>query len=112
MLNFNVGMVIGWFVGCFILGFGGAWLANKRRAKKYSLSKESAVLVSEPSRDTHPEIMVKLLPAVNGKLLEISTKKVINHQHWEWVHEMYIVEEGQLLSDAIAKVMLLKGLAK
>ncbi len=99
-------------VGCGVLGSFGWGIYSAWRKDMRGRPRESAVLVGEPSRDTHPEIMVKLLPAVNGKLLEISTKKVINHQHWEWVHEMYIVEEGQLLSDAIAKVMLLKGLAK
>ena len=67
-----------------------------------------------PNRDCNvqPEIQVKLIHAVNGRILEVSTKKPHQHAigHYDWDSEMFIVEEGQLISQAIAAVMLMKGL--
>ncbi len=95
----------------FVQGFVEARKRNQHAPKQTLL--ETAIS-SASSRDTQPEIMVKLIPAVNGRLLEVSTKKVSphHHGHYDWDHEMFIIEEGQTLSDAIAKAMLMKGLTK
>lgn len=87
-----------------------AWSVNKGERRKRE--DEIVTLSSDRDRNVQPEIQVKLIHAVNGRILEVSTKKPNQHAigHYDWESEMYIVEEGQLLSQAIASVMLMKGL--
>jgi hypothetical protein len=60
---------------------------------------------------TDAKFKVSLVPAVNGRLLEISTYAPNPHGS-DWTHELYVVEEGEKLSVAIGKVMAMKGLEK
>lgn len=113
--------IVGWFA---IGGVGGFVLVktlekvNRWRDVKAPQSGrsiiESLATRTDSDHHTNPEIMVKLIPAVNGRLLEISTKRQhpAHPGHFEWEHEMFIVEEGQTLSQAIATAMLMKGLEK
>ena len=106
----GIGIFCGVAGASFVQGF-----INARR--KHEARQERLIAVTERdsiSHNTAPEVMVKLLNATNGKLLEVSTKKAINIalNHFEWEHEMYIVQEGQKLSEAVAMVMLMKGLEK
>lgn len=81
---------------------------NKRRTQD-----GIALRMTNNSTVSQPEIMVKLIPAMNGRILEISTKvKNPMHGHDDWENEAYIIEEGQNLSEAIATVMLMKGMQK
>ena len=93
-----------------------AWVASTMYIlnKYYRPSKRHKEEVLSSDRNVAPEIQVKLIHAVNGRILEVSTKKPHPHAtgHYDWESEMFIVEEGQLLSQAIASVMLLKGLEK
>ena len=86
-----------------------AWSVNK--GERRNRHKEEVVTLGS-DRNVAPEIQVKLIHAVNGRILEVSTKKPHPHAtgHYDWESEMFIVEEGQLLSQAIAAVMLMKGL--
>ena len=106
----GIGIFFGMVIGGFALGFMDARKAHK-------VKRETLFAVTERDGSPHnvnPEIMVKLINASNGRLLEVSTKKAVNvsHNHFEWGHEMYIVQEGQKLSEAVAMVMLMKGLEK
>ena len=85
------------------------YLLNKYRPNKHH---KEEVLSMSSDRNVQPEIQVKLIHAVNGRILEVSTKKPHQHAigHYDWESEMHIVEEGQLLSQAIASVLLMKGL--
>jgi hypothetical protein len=85
------------------------YLLNKYRPNKHH---KEEVLSMGADRSVQPEIQVKLIHAVNGRILEVSTKKPHAHAigHYDWESEMHIVEEGQLLSQAIASVLLMKGL--
>jgi hypothetical protein len=98
------GVVAGYIIGAF-----GAGVWNNLRTRCASIK-----LHSDSDHSTTPEIMVKLVPAVNGRLLELSTKKPHAHApgHWEWEHEMFVIQEGQKLSEAISMAMLMKGLEK
>ncbi len=89
-------------------------LRHRAENRKVRSELQTAVLRSDSDHSTVPELMVKLVPAVNGRLLEVSTKKSnpMHHGHFDWEHEMFIVEEGQTLSQAIAMVMIMKGLEK
>lgn len=77
-------------------------------------TKRDVLVSAETNSSTYPEVIVKLIPACNGRILEVSSKKPHAHAagHWDWEHEMFIIEEGQNLSEAIAMVMLMKGLEK
>ena len=107
----GIGILCGVAGASLVQGFNEAKLRTRREERKSELFG----VPKTDTRDTPPEIMVKLIPAANGRLLEVSTKKVFPGNagaHWEWEHEMFIVEEGQKLSEAIAMVMLMKGLEK
>lgn len=107
------GCLIGAGCASFVQGFMEAKKRKHPAARKASLDELMGVSPAT-TRDTQPEIMVKLLPAVNGRLIEISTKHPhpMHSGHFDWEHELFIVEEGQTLSQAIAMVMLMKGLEK
>lgn len=105
-----------WSAAGILSGVLGSTLVDyiKHRKTKPTRVGESLVMSRDSDHSTNPEIMVKLIHAANGRLLEVSTKKphAMAQGHWEWEHEMFIVEEGQTLSQAIAMVMLMKGLEK
>ena len=103
----GVGIFCGMMLGGIVLGIIDA-------RKKHTKTRDGLLLSRETDHNTNPEIMVKLIYAANGRLLEVSIKKphAMAQGHWEWEHEMFIVEEGQTLSQAIAMVMLMKGLEK
>ena len=74
---------------------------------------ERAVLVKDVSHNTTPQIRVGFIDAMNGRILELSTQiPHPNGNHYDWKTEMYIVAEDQKLSEAIATVMLMKGLER
>lgn len=67
------------------------------------------------NRDSHsatPKVRVGVIDAINGRILEVSTAIPNNHNHYDWKTEMYLVPEGQKLSEAMSLVMLMKGLDK
>jgi hypothetical protein len=64
------------------------------------------------NRDSHsatPKVRVGVIDAINGRILEVATATQ-THSHYDWKIDMYLVPEGQKLSEAIATVMLMKGL--
>lgn len=88
-------------------------LRIKKELNKRKTQDGIALRMTNNSTVSQPEIMVKLIPAMNGRILEISTKvKNPVHGHDDWENEAYIIEEGQNLSEAIATVMLMKGMQK
>jgi hypothetical protein len=105
-----------WSAAGILAGLLGSSLGDyvQRRTKREARKSELFAVARDADHNTTPEIMVKLIYAANGRLLEVSIKKphALAGGHWEWEHEMFIVEEGQTLSQAIAMVMLMKGLEK
>jgi hypothetical protein len=119
MLEVNIAMLVGWFVGCFIVGFGGAWLKDRYKKRKVGtkpeeIAYEAPVLVKGTDHSTTPQMRIGFIDAMNGRILEVSTQ--IPHpgvsNHYDWKTEMYVIPEGQKLSEAISTVMLMKGLEK
>jgi hypothetical protein len=55
-----------------------------------------------------------VVEAINGRILEVMT--AVPHSgmatHYDWKTELYVIPEDQKLSEAIATVMLMKGLEK
>jgi hypothetical protein len=118
MLELNIGMLVGWFVGCFVVGFVGSWLTDKYKKRKGEVvvndgaSFGQVTLSRDTDHNTMPKLRVGVIEAMNGRILEINTAIPNNHNHYDWKIEMYVVPEGQKLSEAIAVVMLMKGLEK
>lgn len=106
------GGIVGWAIASVLWNLWDKWRKEMKRDAKV----RARLFTAQPDSDhsTAPEIMVKLIYASNGRLLEVSTKKPHTHApgHWEWEHEMFIIEEGQTLSQAIAIAMNMKGLEK
>jgi len=50
-----------------------------------------------------------VIQALNGKIIEISTYKP-NHNGPDWTHQCYIVKDGETLAEAMATVIMMKGL--
>jgi hypothetical protein len=94
-----------------------SWVEQKRR-KRTPAEVEKEVLMSgatiarDVDHNTVPKIRVGVIGAMNGRILEVATSTPNNHNHYDWKMEMYVVPEGQMLSEAIAVVMLMKGLEK
>lgn len=62
-----------------------------------------------------PAIRIGLVNGLNGRLLEVASPVLNkNSKHHlfsdDWTYEFFIVAEGQKVSDAIAMVILLKGI--
>lgn len=122
--NFAVGATVGavlvtsWYAG------KGLWLFYKdfRTLKKSNKDEETrpqpnlAQLIGghDVAHDTTPRIRIGVIQAMNGRILEVATATPIPgpHSHYDWKTEMYVVPEEQKLSEAIALVMLMKGLEK
>jgi len=63
--------------------------------------------VPSSSRGGDPIVRISLHHAMNGKILEIATP--INTHH-DWKYEHYIVTEGENLTDALAMLLIAKGI--
>jgi hypothetical protein len=116
----TVATLTAWFAFMACVGYYGAWAASKwtekSREKKKKL-KETIIPVgislggSEVDHNTTPKIRLGVIEAMNGRILEVATATpIMGHNHHDWKMEMYVVPEGQKLSEAIATVMLMKGL--
>ena len=79
-----------------------AWEASR-------LSTRGEVAVGNDVHNATPKVRVGVIDAMNGRILEIAIATQ-THSHYDWKIEMYLVPEGQKLSEAIATVMLMKGL--
>ena len=70
------------------------------------------ILGSETNHNATPRIRLGIIEAMNGKILEVSVSKLnLGHGHYDWSTELYVIPEGQKVSEAVSTVMLMKGLA-
>ena len=96
-----------------------SWVEQKKR-KVEALEEAKmgvslgAVVTRDVDHNTMPKIRIGVIEAMNGKVLEVATAQMHSgpHQHYDWKTEMYVMPEGQKLSEAISTVMLMKGLEK
>lgn len=88
-----------------------AW--DNARQEKEVLT-QGALITRDVDHSTTPKLRVGVIEALNGKILEVTTSMPMpnTHSHCDWKTEMYIIPEGQKLSEAIGTVMLMKGLEK
>jgi hypothetical protein len=57
------------------------------------------------------EVKIGVIEALNGKIIEISTYKS-NPNGPDWTHQAYIVRDGETLAEAMATVIIMKGLER
>lgn len=69
---------------------------------------EEVTLASPSSRMGEPAVRINMHKAINGKVLEIATPSTQRHHDWDI--ESYIVTEGESLHDALATLLLAKGI--
>jgi hypothetical protein len=87
-------------------------LAEVKEEDNDEIKLGSPVVLKTADHNTTPQMRIGFIDAMNGRILEINTAIPNNHNHYDWKTEMYVVPEGQKLSEAIAVVMLMKGLEK
>lgn len=102
-------MLIKWFKKKFAEWSKEAW--ENARVEKDSMLAQ-VVASRDVDHNTMPKMRIGVIEAMNGRILEVSTAIPNNHNHYDWKTEMYVVPEEQKLSEAIALVMLMKGLEK
>jgi hypothetical protein len=83
------------------------WLWNKIMKWGWDFNRREEVVSLAPSRMGEPVVRINMSNAINGRVLEIATQQQRNH---DWDVEMYIVTEGESLHDALATLLLTKGL--
>lgn len=89
------------------------WLWSKIMKWGWDFGREKrtdVVELSVPSSSSNAEpiVRINLHHAMNGKILEIATPSP-SRQH-DWAIEHYIVVEGEKLTDALAMVLIAKGI--
>jgi len=68
-------------------------------------------LVTSSDHDIRANFRIGVVPAANGRLLEISTYKH-NPSGSDWKDELFIVPDDQTLAQSITTILTLKGLDK
>ena len=71
-----------------------------------SLQSVTAVRGYSTQTNAESRVRVELIQALNGRVLEINTRKNLND---DWDCELYIVQDNEALADAIATVLVMKG---
>jgi hypothetical protein len=105
-------------LSCGVIGSTVHGLVEKKKRKVEAPQDEKlgvslgAVVTRDVDHNTAPKVRIGVIEAMNGKVLEVATAIPNNHGHYDWKTEMYVIPEGQKLSEAISTVMLMKGLEK
>ncbi len=79
------------------------WGFNSRR--------RNVLAMCDDSSSATPKLRIGIVEGMNGRILEVSTHKPNPHGS-DWTYEFFVVQEQQKISDAVAMVLLLKGLDK
>jgi len=61
-------------------------------------------------RSAEPSIRIGIIPAMNGRALEIGKKVPDKHGSYDWQYSMFLVPEDVPLSEAMTTFLLLEGL--
>lgn len=92
------------------------WLLNGIMKWVWDFNREGrrggAVLaLCEESSNATPKLRIGIVQGMNGRVLEVSTHKPNPHGS-DWTYEFFVLQEDQKVSDAVAMVLLMKGLDK
>ncbi len=82
------------------------------------LLNENATLSTKMSRaevEGSPEhgVQISINEAMNGRVLTIRTYKPSNPQYGNnWISELYVLKDGESLTEALTMLLMLKGIDK
>lgn len=68
------------------------------------------VAIATPIRNSEPSIRIGIIPAMNGRALEIGKKVPGRHGDFDWQYSMFLVPDDIPLSEALTTFLLLEGL--
>jgi hypothetical protein len=60
--------------------------------------------------EEQPNITLKFIKAMNGRVVEVSTFATNKHGHYDRTVETYVVTEDQKISDVILQILAIKAL--
>lgn len=93
------------------------WLLNKIMKWVWDFNRDGsrsrAVLSLDDGNCSNatPKLRIGIVQGMNGRVLEVSTHKPNPHGS-DWTYEFFVLQEDQKVSDAVAMVLLMKGLDK
>jgi hypothetical protein len=79
------------------------------------LHNDGAALISRTEVEGSPEqgAQISINEAMNGRVLTIRTCKPINPQYGNnWINELYVLKDGESLTEALTMLLTLKGIDK
>ena len=86
------------------------WIRNWILNEDVKLGRSETNLV-EDSHEHGAQIYIN--EAINGRVLTIRTYKPINPQYGNnWVSELYVLKDGESLTEALTMLLTLKGIDK
>ncbi len=87
------------------------WIRNWLNSVDDSAIKVSRAIESDSSPEQSTQISIT--SAINGKVLAIRTyQPTKNHNRSDWVTEMYVIKEGESLTEALTMFLIMKGIDK
>lgn len=86
------------------------WL--KRWVRNAVLNGGEEVAASSVEAQTPGEFTISCLNAINGTVLQIRTYAPQKGPGPDWKTELYLVAEGENLTDALGRLMLMKNLSR
>jgi len=85
------------------------WIRNWLNSDGITLGARTADVESSPEQGAQ----IYISEAINGKVLTIRTFKPHNPQYGNnWVSELYVLKDGESLTEALTMLLTLKGIDK
>lgn len=75
-----------------------------------NLVEDVCVPIRASERSSDPSIRIGIIPAMNGRALEIGKKVPDKHGGYDWQYSMFLVPEDVPLNEAMTTFLLLEGL--
>ena len=86
------------------------WIRNWLLNDNVTLSTRSEVADTSPPEQG---AQIYISEAMNGRVLTIRTYKPINPQYGNnWISELYVLKDGESLTEALTMLLTLKGIDK
>jgi len=90
------------------------WIRNRPRSDDNDGLKLRGASLIETSSENSTQISVS--KAINGRVLTLLTYRpphsFQHSSHSDWVTEMYVIKDGESLTDALTMLLVLRGLAE
>ena len=90
-------------------------MSIKRWIRNWLMNEDIKLGRSEVTDTSPPEqgAQIYISEAMNGRVLTIRTYKPINPQYGNnWISELYVLKDGESLTEALTMLLTLKGIDK